>query len=334
MKKLLNDPLNAASELVDGLVDYYNGSVTQVSPGAIALNDIAENKVALLVAGGAGHEPIYHGLIGPGMADGAACGDIFAAPPPNVMLEATRAVNKGNGVLYLYGNYAGDVMNFKIAAQLAAAEGIKVETVLIWDDVASATPTEKDKRRGIAGLIPIVKMAGAAADKAQSLEELVALVTNARDNTRSIGVAMAPGSIPATGKPTFDLDEDSIGIGMGIHGEQGVGIDKMMRADDLAIKMVDLILADDLPIGADDEVLVFVNSLGSTTMMECLILLKKVKALLAEKNIRIYDVLLGPLVTCQEMAGISLSLTKMNDTLKPLWDAPCSSLGYTKLGKA
>ncbi|MEC7906589.1 MAG: dihydroxyacetone kinase subunit DhaK [Verrucomicrobiota bacterium] len=333
MKKLLNDPLQAASELVDGLVDYYNGSVEQVSPGAIALTDISDDKVALLVGGGTGHEPIYHGLIGEGMADGAACGDIFAAPPPNVILDATKAVNRGHGVLYLYGNYAGDVMNFKIAAQLAAAEGIRVETVLVWDDVASAPPTEKDQRRGIAGLIPIVKLAGAAADRAKDLDELVDVVTNARDNTRSVGVAMAPGSIPATGKPTFELDEDSIGVGMGIHGEKGIGVEKMMSADDLAAKMVDLVLADDLPIGEGDEVLVFINSLGSTTMMECLIALKKVKALLLEKGISIYDILLGPLVTCQEMAGISLSLTKMNDTLKPLWDAPCSSLGYTKLGK-
>ena len=331
MKKLLNDPLKAASELVDGLVDYYNGKVAQVSPGAIALTDIADDKVALLVGGGTGHEPIYHGLVGEGMADGAACGDIFAAPPPNVILDATRAVNKGNGVLYLYGNYAGDVMNFKIAAQLAAAEGIRVETVLIWDDVASAPPSEKDKRRGIAGLIPIVKLAGAAANQAKDLDELVSLVTNARDNTRSVGVAMAPGSIPATGKPTFELEDDSIGIGMGIHGEQGVGIEKMMTADELAEKMVDLVLADDLPIESGDEVLILVNSLGSTTMMECLIVLKKVKALLSDKGIGIYDIMLGPLVTCQEMAGISLSLTKLNDTLKPLWDAPCSSLGYTKL---
>ena len=331
MKKILNDPNAAAAELVDGLVDYYNGSVEKVGPGAIALTDIVENKVALLVGGGTGHEPIYHGLIGPGMGDGAACGDIFAAPPPNIILDATRAVNKGNGVLYLYGNYAGDVMNFKIAAQLAAAEGIKVETILIWDDVASAPPSAKEDRRGIAGLVPIVKLAGAAADKAQSLEELVELVTLARDNTRSVGVALSPGSIPATGKPTFELDEDSIGIGMGIHGEQGVGIEKMMSADDLAEKLLNLILADDLPLESGDDVLVLINSLGSTTMMECLIVLKKVKELLVARGINIYDVMLGPLVTCQEMAGLSISLTKVDDTLKPLWDAPCSSLGYTKL---
>lgn len=331
MKKIINDPDAVAQELLDGLVDYYNGDASLVSPGVVVMNDIPENKVALLVAGGSGHEPIYHGLIGKNFADGAACGDIFAAPPPNVMLDATRAVNKGNGVLYLYGNYVGDVMNFDIAQQLARAEGIRVETVLIWDDVASAPPDQKERRRGIAGLIPIVKLAGAASNRVDSLEELVRVVTKARDNTRSIGVAVAPGSIPATGLPTFDLGDDEIGIGMGIHGEQGVGVEKMMPADDLTAKMMDLIFADDLSFESGDEVVVLVNSLGSTTLMECLIVLKKVKQILSEKGIRIYDIITGNKVTCQEMAGLSISLTKLDDELKPLWDMPCSSLGYTKL---
>lgn len=331
MKKIINNPDTVAKELLDGLVDYYNGEASLVSPGVIVMNDIPDNKVALLVAGGSGHEPIYHGLIGKNFADGAACGDIFAAPPPNIMLEATRAVNKGNGVLYLYGNYAGDVMNFNIARQMAQAEGTRVETVLIWDDVASAPPNQKEKRRGIAGLIPIVKLAGAASNSVDSLDELVRLTTQARDNTRSIGVALAPGSIPASGLPTFELGEDDIGIGMGIHGEQGVGVEKMMSADDLTTKMMDLIFSDDLSFDSGDEVVVLVNSLGSTTLMECLIVLRKVKQILDEKGIKIYDVITGNKVTCQEMAGLSISLTKLNDELKPLWDMPCSSLGYTKL---
>lgn len=331
MKKIINDPNTVATELLDGLVDYYNGDASLVSPGVIAMNDIPDNKVALLVAGGAGHEPIYHGLVGKNFADGAACGDIFAAPPPNIMLDATRAVNKGNGVMYLYGNYAGDVMNFNIAEQLARAEGINVETVLIYDDVASAPPDEKEKRRGIAGLIPIVKLAGAASNAVDTLEELVRLTTKARDNTRSIGVALAPGSIPASGLPTFELDEDSIGIGMGIHGEQGVGVEPMMSADDLTVKMIDLIFGDDLSFESGDEVVVLVNSLGSTTLMECLIVLKKVKQILSERGVIIHDIITGNLVTCQEMAGLSISLTKLDDELKPLWDMPCSSLGYTKL---
>ena len=331
MKKIINDPHTVAKELLDGLVDYYNGDATLVSPGVIVMNDIPDNKVALLVAGGSGHEPIYHGMIGKNMPDGAACGEIFAAPPPNIMLDATRAVNKGNGVLYLYGNYAGDVMNFDIAQQLARAEGINVETVLIWDDVASAPPDQKDKRRGIAGLIPIVKLAGAASNAVDSLEELVRITTKARDNTRTIGVALSPGSIPATGEPTFELGEDDIGIGMGIHGEQGVGVEKMMSADGLTVKMMDLIFGDDLSFESGDEVVVFVNSLGSTTCMECLIVLKKVKQILSERGIKIYDVITGDKVTCQEMAGLSISLTKLDDELKPLWEMPCSSLGYTKL---
>jgi dihydroxyacetone kinase-like protein len=331
MKKIINDPHTVATELLDGLVDYYNGDASLVSPGVITMNDIPDNKVALLVAGGAGHEPIYHGLVGKNFADGAACGDIFAAPPPNIMLDATRAVNKDNGVMYLYGNYAGDVMNFNIAEQLARAEGINVETVLIYDDVASAPPDEKEKRRGIAGLIPIVKLAGAASNSVDSLEELVRLTTKARDNTRSVGVALAPGSIPASGLPTFELDEDSIGIGMGIHGEQGVGVEPMMSADDLTAKMMDLIFGDDLSFESGDEVVVLVNSLGSTTLMECLIVLKKVKQILSERGVKIHDIITGNLVTCQEMAGLSISLTKLDDELKPLWDMPCSSLGYTKL---
>jgi phosphoenolpyruvate---glycerone phosphotransferase subunit DhaK len=331
MKKIINDPNTVAAELLDGLVDFYNGTASLVAPGVIVMNDIPENKVALLVAGGSGHEPIYHGLIGKNFADGAACGDIFAAPPPNVMLDATRAVNKGNGVLYLYGNYAGDVMNFDIAQMMAKAEGIQVETILIWDDVASAPPDQKDKRRGIAGLIPIVKLAGAASNSVDSLDELVRIVTKARDNTRSIGVALAPGSIPATGLPTFDLGEDDIGIGMGIHGEQGVGVEKMMSADELTTKMMNLIFGDDLAFESGDEVVVLVNSLGSTTFMECLIVLKKVKQILSERGVVIHDVITGNKVTCQEMAGLSISLTKLDDELKPLWDMPCSSLGYTKL---
>jgi len=331
MKKIINDPNTVAAELLDGLVDYYNGDASLVTPGVIVMNDIPENKVALLVAGGAGHEPIYHGLVGKNFADGAAVGDIFAAPPPNIMLDATRAVNKGNGVLYLYGNYAGDVMNFEIAQMMAKAEGINVETVLIYDDVASAPPEEKEKRRGIAGLIPIVKLAGAASNVAESLEELVRLTTKARDNTRSVGVALAPGSIPATGLPTFELGEEDIGIGMGIHGEQGVGVEKMMPADDLTTKMMDLIFGDDLSLESGDEVVVLINSLGSTTLMECLIVLKKVKQILSDRGVKAYDIITGQKVTCQEMGGLSISLTKMDEELKPLWDMPCSSLGYTKL---
>ena len=337
MKKLINDPLKVADELLEGLVDAYNGECRYVGTRSIVKTDIPDDKVALLVGGGSGHEPIYHGLVGRNLADGAACGDIFAAPPPNIVFEATEAVDRGNGVLYLYGNYAGDVLNFDLGAELSDDEDIDVRTVLIWDDVCSAPPTEKDKRRGIAGLVPIVKMVGAASQVLTSLDELEAAAKKVVLLTRSVGVSMAPGAIPATGKPTFDIDEDKIGLGMGIHGEPGVGEIPMTTADELTPQMLDLIFEDfekdDEVEGLKegDDVLIFVNSLGATTMMELLIALRKAKSYLTDKGINVYDVMVGPLVTCQEMAGISFSITKMDDDLKQWWEAPCQSVCFSKM---
>jgi dihydroxyacetone kinase len=293
--------------------------------------------VGLLIGGGSGHEPIYHGLVGRNLADGAACGDIFAAPPPNIVLEATEAVNRGKGVLYLYGNYAGDVLNFDIGAELASDDDIEVATVLIWDDVCSAPPTQKHNRRGIAGLVPIVKLVGAASQKLGTLAELEAVAKKAVLQTRSVGVSMSPGSIPATGKPTFNIDEDKIGLGMGIHGEPGVGEIPMATADDLTVMMLDLIFDDYekddevAALASGDEILLVVNSLGATTMMELLIALRKAKAVLTERGIKTYDVLIGDFVTCQEMSGISFSITRLDDELKQYWDMPCQSVCYSKM---
>jgi phosphoenolpyruvate---glycerone phosphotransferase subunit DhaK len=331
MKKIINDPNACAAELLEGLVEAYDGEARLVGTGSIVMNDIKPGKVALLVGGGAGHEPIYHGLVGKNLADGAACGDIFAAPPPNIVWEATEAVNQGNGVLFLYGNYAGDVLNFDVAQDMARDMGVQVETVLIWDDVASAPPEKKENRRGIAGLVPIVKLAGAAAAQVSTLDELVRIATKARDNTRSVGLSTAPGSIPATGHPTFELPPDVIGLGMGIHGEKGVGLIPMQKAEDLAPMMLDIIFKDDLAFNAGDEVVLLINGLGSTTMMELLILLRTVKKVLGEKGIKVHDTMVGSYVTCQEMAGLSISLTKLDSELKALWDMPCSSVCYSKM---
>ncbi len=337
LKKLINDPLKVADELVEGLIDAYNGDCISVGQRSLALKNIPEGKVALLVGGGSGHEPIYHGLVGKNLADGAACGDIFAAPPPGIVFEATEAVDQGKGVLYLYGNYAGDVMNFDIGAELAEDEDIDVRTVLICDDVASAPPTEKQNRRGVAGLVPIVKLVGAASQTANSLEELETAAKKACLMTRSIGVSMSPGSIPATGKPTFDIDPDKIGLGMGIHGEPGVGEIPMTTTDELVPQMLDYLFKDfeadeDVDaLGEGDEIILFVNSLGATTMMECLIALRKAKQILSERGIKVYDVIVGPLVTCQEMTGISFSFTKLDDELKTYWNLSCQSVCYTKL---
>jgi len=336
-KKLINDPLKVADELLDGLVEAYDGECVKVGRRSIIKTTIPQGKVVLLVGGGSGHEPIYHGLVGRNLADGAACGDIFAAPTPDIVLEATRAVNRGHGVLYLYGNYAGDVMNFDIGCEDARDEGIDVRTVLIWDDVCSAPHTQKNRRRGVAGLVPIVKLVGAASQTAKSLAELERIALKAVLYTRSVGVSMSPGSIPATGKPTFDIDADKIGLGMGIHGEPGVGEIPMTTADELTVKILDLIFkdfADDADVEdlrAGDEIIFFVNSLGATTMMECLIALRKAKQILSAKGIKIYDTIVGPLVTCQEMTGISFSITRLDAELKTYWNLPCESVCYSKM---
>ena len=267
MKKLINDPLKVADELLAGLVDAYNGSCSRVGKRSIVKNDIPEGKVALLVGGGSGHEPIYHGLVGANLADGAACGDIFAAPSPDIVLEATEAVDRKKGVLYLYGNYAGDVMNFDMGAELAEdEEDIEVRTVLIADDVCSAPPERKKDRRGIAGLVPIVKLAGAASQSAPDLASLEATALKANLQTRSVGVAMAPGAIPATGKPTFILDDDMIGLGMGIHGEPGVGELPMTTADELTPKLLDIINSTFNPNHAETD---FIRSIFSSAIFSC-----------------------------------------------------------------
>ena len=196
-KKLINDPSRVVPELLEGLLRANGGRIVQVGPvGAIAKASIPDGKVAVLIGGGSGHEPLFHGFVGDGLADGAACGNIFAAPTPDVILAVARAVNRGAGVLFLYANYAGDIMNFDLAAEMAAEEGIRVRTVLIRDDVASAPPDQQELRRGIAGDLFVVKVAGAAATTLGDLDDVVRVTEKARDATRSIGVAVSAGSIP------------------------------------------------------------------------------------------------------------------------------------------
>jgi len=332
-KKIINDPRNVATELLEGLIEANHGrikAVEGIGVKALVKTDIPEGKVALLIGGGSGHEPMFHGFIGENMADGAACGDIFAAPTPDVIFEVTKAIHRGKGVLYHYNNYAGDVMNFDIAAEMAEDEGIEVQTVLNWDDVASASPDRKEDRRGIAGGIFVVKIAGAAAATVDSLDEAVRITTKARDNLRSMGVAVAAGSIPQTGEPTFELADDEIEIGMGLHGEPGVSRGKMMAADPLVEQMMERILGDDLSFGSGDEVCLSINNLGSTTMMELLIVNRKVRRILRDKNVMVYDSVIGSFVTCQEMAGFSISLLKLDEELKKYYDMPADCFGFVK----
>jgi dihydroxyacetone kinase-like protein len=330
-KKIVNDPKSVVSELLEGLVDAYHGKVKKLEGiNALVKTHLPEGKVGLLIGGGSGHEPLFSGFIGKNMSDGVACGNIFAAPSPDVILEAARSLNQSNGVLYLYGNYSGDNLNFDMAAELATEEDIQTKTVRVWDDVASAPFERMEDRRGIAGDLLVIKIAGGVSATVKDLEEVFRVTTKARDNTRSMGVAVSAGSIPETGEPTFDLAEDEIEIGMGLHGERGVSREKMLPADRLAEKMMDGLISD-LPFGRDDEVCLLINDLGSTTMMELLIVNRKVRQILRDKEIAVHDTIIGSFCTCQEMAGFSISMMRLDDELRKYYDMPADSLGFKKV---
>ena len=330
VKKIINDPQNIVAELLEGLVDAYHGQIKPLGTvGAVIKTDLPPNKVGLLVGGGSGHEPLFAGFIGQNLADGAACGNIFAAPTPDVILEATQTLDQEQGVLYLYGNYAGDNMNFDIAAEMAADEGIETKTVRVWDDVASAPPERMEDRRGIAGDLFVIKIAGGVAATVSDLAEVYRVTAKARDNTRSMGVAVAAGSMPETGEPTFELPDDEIEIGMGLHGEAGVSRERLLPADTLVEKMMGKILGD-LPFQSGDEVCLLINNLGATTMLELLLVNRKTRQILQERDISVYDTVMGSFCTSQEMAGFSITLMKLDDELKKYYDLPASSFGYTK----
>lgn len=330
-KKIINDPRSVAEEMLEGLVLANDGRVERV-PGvaAIVRREIPDGKVALLIGGGSGHEPLFHGFVGHNLADGAACGQVFAAPAPDIIVAVAKAVHRGKGVLFVYGNYAGDNMNFDIAAELLADEGIEVRTQRVADDVAAAPPERKHDRRGIAGDVLMIKIAGGAAAELDSLAEVARVAAKAGDNIRSMGVAVSAGTIPETGKPTFELADDEIEVGMGAHGEPGVLRQKLQPADVIADQIMDKILGD-LPIDAGDEVALLINNLGATTMMEMLIVNRRVRKILARRGIRVYRTDVGTWLTTQEMAGLSITLLKLDDELKHYLDLPVESFGYSRM---
>jgi dihydroxyacetone kinase-like protein len=328
--KILNDPRDVVTEALEGLVAASQEKLRLVDgTTAVVRSRLDAARVGLLIGGGSGHEPLFAGFVGEGLADAAACGNVFAAPTPDVILAATRAVDRGKGVLYVYGNYAGDNLSFDMAAELAAEEGIETATVRVWDDVAAAPPDRPDDRRGIAGDLFVIKVAGAACTLAETLEEALAITVRARDSTPSIGVAVAPGSIPETAKQTFELGDGEIEIGMGLHGEPGVARTTLGLADPLVADMLGRILAD-LPFAAGDKVCLLVNDLGSTTWMELLIATRKALAILDAASIHIHDTVVGSFCTSQEMAGISLTLMKLDVELERYYDLPARSPAFTK----
>ncbi len=329
-KKLLNNPVNVVSELIDGLVAASGGALLRLGDrNAVVRDRIADDKVALLIGGGSGHEPMFPGFVGPNLADGAPCGEVFAAPTPDLILDTLSAVHRGRGVLMVYGNYAGDNMNFDIAAELAEEAGIVTRTVRVWDDVAAAPLDRITDRRGIAGDFFVIKVAGGAAAELTDLDEVCRVAVKARDNTRSMGVALAAGSIPETGERTFELPEDELEIGMGAHGEPGIARRKMTDADAITDDMVERILAD-LPFQSGDEVALLVNNLGATTQMELLVVTRRVHQLLSQRGIAVHRTDVGSYLTCQEMAGLSITLMRLDDELKRYLDMPAQSFAYSR----
>ncbi len=288
-----------------------------------------KEKVGILIGGGSGHEPLFLGFVGEGLADGAAVGNVFAAPPPYNVLEVTKAIDSGKGVLHVYGNYAGDILNFDMASELAEMEGITCKSVLVRDDVASAPLERYEDRRGIAGDVFVIKVAGAAADQGLSLDEVARVTQKAADNTRSIGVALSPGMIPGLEKPTFHLADDEIEFGMGIHGEPGIERTKMMKADELTDRMLES-LFNDFHYQEGGEVCVLVNGLGATTQLELMIVNRRVNEVLKQKGIKIHHNDVNSYCTSQEMGGVSISLLLLDDELKEYYDQPAYSPYYMK----
>jgi len=330
MKKLINDPFKAAAECIEGYSLAYPHLIKQLNAHAvIRRNAPIINKVSLIIGGGSGHEPLFLGWVGFGMADAAVLGEIFAAPAPPFILGATKAVNSESGVLYVYGNYAGDNMNFDIAAEAATDEGIHTETVRVWDDVASATPDRVQDRRGLAGDLFVIKVAGAKAETGASLAEVKRTAEKARDNSRTFAVALSPATVPTSGKPTFTISDDQMYFGIGAHGERGIKQTRMLSADETAQILTGAVV-EDLPYRSGDEVNVIINGYGSTTLMELFIINRKVHELLRSMSIQIHRSDVGNFLTTQEMAGCSVSLMRLDGELKACYDAPASTPAFSR----
>lgn len=329
MKKFINDPYDVVDEMLEGFLDVHSNYVRKLDTARVLVRRDAPvpNKVGIVTGGGSGHKPAFIGFIGDGMLDAVAVGEIFTSPPPLACFEAAKAVNSGNGVLFLLGNYAGDVMNFQLAADMAKAEGISVEQVITTDDVGSGFKEDVSKRRGVVGSFLGWKVAGAKAAAGGSLEECKAAVEKVNDNTRTLGVALSPCTVPAKGTPTFTLAEDEMEYGVGHHGEPGTAEIKMMSADEITERMT-LEVIEDLPFQAGHEVAVLINGLGGTPHIELYICYRKVKQILDEKGIKIGRSYVGEFFTGLEMAGFSVTLTKLDAELKKLLGAPASTPYY------
>ncbi|MCL4376936.1 MAG: dihydroxyacetone kinase subunit DhaK [Actinobacteria bacterium] len=331
MKKLINNPNDIVNELVEGFLFVNKGRVKRVGN----LNVVArmeapvKGKVGIVIGGGAGHEPLFLEYIGTNMADVEVHGNIFAAPSPKAILEGIKAANGGAGVILLYNNYSGDVFNFNAAQDLARKEGILVDTVLINDEISSAPKEFMEDRRGTTADHIIIKIAGSSAQSGMDFGSIKKLLRRAIYNSRSLGVSLSACTLPETGLATFTLEEGKMEFGMGLHGEAGIKKVDLMTADETAKSILNLLI-EDLPFKKGDEVIVIVNGYGATTRMEMFIVMRAISFYLKEKDISIYSSEIGEFCTSQEMAGISITLIKLDDEIREFYDMSVDSPGYRK----
>jgi dihydroxyacetone kinase-like protein len=324
-QKLINDGAAAVDEMLEGVLAAHGDKLYRPEGAAraiVARNGPRPGKVALVIGGGSGHEPTFLGFVGKGLADAAAVGNVFASPPPQPAIDAALAANGGAGVLFMYGNYAGDVMNFDMASELLALEGVEARTVLTTDDIASAPRAEREKRRGVAGNVFIFKAAGASADRMACLDEVERVARHANARTFTMGVALSACSLPELRRPNFDLPAGEMEIGMGIHGEPGVRRGPLNSADAVVDEIMDAILSEMAP-ARGDRVAVLVNSLGATPLMELYILHRRVARRLADAGLKQHVALVGRCCTSLDMAGASITLMHLDDELAGLIDHPC-----------
>ena len=323
MQKIINDKDKVVDESFEGLLLCYEKYWKRhPEVKGIISRTRRKDKVALVIGGGSGHEPIYSCLVGKGLADAAVCGNIFASPDPNSVYQTAKAVDAGKGILFIYGNYAGDNLNFDMGEEFLQADGIKTEHVRGMDDVVSQPPERKEERRGIAGALYMVKIADAVCDAGLSLEEAKAVMEKTRDSIRSVGVATSGAQLPGADKPIFELPEGMIEYGMGVHGERGVKRVPMEPADTLVDNMMQSIF-DDGDYKEGDEVCVYINAFGSTSITEMSIAYRRVRQILAEKGIKVYDSDINNYFRTQEMGGFSITLFTLDDELKKYYDMPC-----------
>lgn len=327
MQRILNNPDNIVDEMLSGFLKTHNDIVEKTeNPRVVKSKESVQGRVGVVTGGGSGHKPAFVGYVGKNMCDAVAVGEICSSPTAVAFLDACKAADGGKGVACLYGNYSGDNMNVKMAVKMAAKQGIEVKTVVANDDVASAPKDQREKRRGVAGEVLMWKIGGAKANKGGSLDEVIAAAQKAIDNTRSVGIGLTPCVLPAVGHANFQIKEGTMEVGIGHHGEPGIEICALEQANDMAKRMVDIVLPD-YPFVSGDEVVVLVSGLGATPVMELYVLYDEIERLMTAKGIKVHKSFVGNYFTSLEMMGATLTVMKLDEELKDLIDMPANSVG-------